>query len=101
MLINSEKLIGLKVETQNGTYLGRVQSFNIDIDIQEVRSYNIKPTLLARLLGRQEGGIFSDGFIIHHKQVVSISEEKMIVLDNVVKYKKESMAFAGGVVADT
>lgn len=85
MFINSEKLIGLKSETQSGAYLGRVQSLDIDIDTQGIRSYRIKPTLL-------EGGIFSEGLIVHHKQVVSISEEKMVVIDNVVKYKEENYA---------
>lgn len=93
MLINSEKLIGLKAETQSGAYLGRVQSFDIDIETQGIRSYHIKPTLL-------EGGIFSEGLIVHHKQVVSISEEKVVVIDNVVKYKEENTVLVGA-MADT
>lgn len=90
MLINSEKLIGLKVETQNGTYLGRVQSFDIDIDTQGIRSYHIKPTVFESRLF-----FHSEGFIVHNKQVVSINEEKMVVLDNVVKYKEENKVLVG------
>ena len=80
MLISSEKLIGLKVETESGQYVGRIQSFDIDIDSHGIRNYHIKPKFL-------EGGTFHDELIIHHLQVVSISEEKMVVFDNIVKYK--------------
>lgn len=88
MLINSEKLIGLKVETESGAYLGRVQSLDFDIDTQSARAYHIKPSLL-------EGGIFSEALLVHHKQVVSINEEKMVALDNVVKYKEENKVLVG------
>lgn len=83
MLINSEQLIGLKVETKGGQYIGRVQSLDIDIEFQNIRHYHIKPSLL-------EGGIFSDELVIHHKQVITITEKKMVVVDNIVKYKTEN-----------
>ena len=82
MLINSEKLIGLRAETQSGVPLGRVISVDIDIDTQGLRAYHIKPALL-------EGGLFKESLQVHHKQIVSITEEKMVVIDNVVKYKEE------------
>lgn len=82
MLINSQKLIGLKAETESGQYLGRIQSLDIDIDNHGVRNYYIKPKLL-------ELGAFSSEFIVHHRQVVDITEEKMIVADNIVKYKEK------------
>jgi sporulation protein YlmC with PRC-barrel domain len=83
MLINSQKLIGLRAETQSGQYIGRIQSFDIDIDTQSARNYYIKPSLL-------EGGVFSGELKVHHRQVVDISERKMVVLDNVVKYKEKA-----------
>ncbi|MFH1712965.1 MAG: PRC-barrel domain-containing protein [Candidatus Jacksonbacteria bacterium] len=82
MLINSQKLIGLKAETESGQYLGRVQSLDVDIDAHGVRNYYIKPKLL-------EGGAFSSEFKVHQRQVVDITEEKMIVADTVVKYKEK------------
>lgn len=82
MFINSEKLIGIKVETQGGQYVGRVQSFDVDIETQGIRHYHIKPTLL-------EGGIFTEEIMVHHKQIVSITEEKIIIVDNIVKYKEK------------
>jgi sporulation protein YlmC with PRC-barrel domain len=82
MLISSEKLIGLKVETESGQYVGRVQSFDIDIESHTIRNYHIKPKFL-------EGGSFYEEIMVHHLQVVSISEEKMVVVDNIVKYKEE------------
>ncbi|HBH46298.1 MAG: hypothetical protein A2445_02020 [Candidatus Jacksonbacteria bacterium RIFOXYC2_FULL_44_29] len=80
MLINSQTLIGLKVETASGQYLGRVQSFDLEIDSQSIRNYYIKPKLL-------EAGPFSEELIVHHRQVVRITAKKMVVVDNVVKYK--------------
>lgn len=80
MLINSENLIGLKVETESGQYIGRIKSFDVDIDTHTVRTYYIKPSLL-------EGGVFTEELLVHHKQVVAITAEKMVVFDNVVKYK--------------
>ena len=80
MLISSEKLIGIKVETENGQYVGRVQAFDIDIDTQGIRNYHIKPKFF-------EGGVFYEELIVHHRQVVSITEEKMVIVDNIVKYK--------------
>ena len=90
MLINSEQLIGLKVETESVEYVGRVQSLDLDIESQSVRSYYIKRSLL-------EGGMFTDELIVHQKQVVSITSEKMVVVDNVVKYqeKVEKKVFVG------
>lgn len=82
MLINSQKLIGLKAETESGQYLGRIQSLDIDIDNHGVRNYYIKPKLL-------EGGPFSSELKVHHRQVVDITLEKMTVVDAVVKYKEE------------
>lgn len=87
MLINSEKLIGLKTETENGTYIGKIRSFDIDIETQSVRAYLIKkPPFIPG---------FSEELAVHHKQVVSIKEEKMVVLDNVVKYKEENKVLVG------
>lgn len=90
MLINSQKLIGLKTETESGQYLGRIQSLDIDIDVHGVRNYYIRPKLL-------EGGLFSSEFKVHHRQVVDITEEKMIVADNTAKYreKPEKPVFIG------
>lgn len=82
MLINSQNLVGLKVETKNGQYIGRIQSFDIDIDTQGVRCYYIKPTLL-------EGGVFSDELKVHQKQVLDINQERMVVMDNIVKYQEK------------
>ena len=88
MLLPSHKLENLRVETQSGTYLGRVQSFDFDVEDQAIRTYHIKPNLL-------EGGTFKEEHMVHHKQVVSITEEKMVVLDNVVKYEDEESVPVG------
>jgi sporulation protein YlmC with PRC-barrel domain len=93
MLLNSHTLENLRVETESGTYLGRVQSFDFDVDSQAMRTYHIKPKIL-------EGGTFKEELVVHHKQVVSITKEKMVVLDNVVKYGEEKKVPVGNVKAE-
>ena len=96
MLINSQNLVGLKVETKSGQYIGRIQSFDIDIDTQGVRCYYVKPKLLL------EGGVFSDELKVHQKQVIDINQERMVVMDNIVKYKeKKEKVLAGSEPVET
>ena len=84
MLVSSQKLVGLRTETESGAYVGRVYSFDIEVDTQGVVAYYIKRSLL-------EGGPFTEELKVHHGQVVSISEEKMGIVDNVVMYKEEEL----------
>jgi len=80
MLINSQKLTGLRVQTESGDHLGSVHSFDLDIKTQSVRNYYIKAPLFKK-------GIFAEELKVHQGQVVNIDLEKMVVVDNVVKYK--------------
>ncbi len=84
MLINSQKLIGLRVEAESGQYLGRIQSFDLDIDTQGVRNYYIRRGVLPLPFP------LSNELKVHHRQVVDISDKKMVVLDNVVKYREKA-----------
>lgn len=80
MLIKNENLIDLPVETKNGEPLGRISSFEIDIDSQSILNYRIKPSGLIKELLKEE-------LIINRGQVLSISKEKMVVEDNVAREK--------------
>ena len=77
MKIQSSDLINLPVYTQGDQHLGRVDSFAIDIDNHQITHYHVKIGLIKGLRHQQ--------LIIAASQVISISKEKMVVEDNVVK----------------
>lgn len=72
--ITSKKLIGLAVFTESGIRLGKVADLEIDIEAQTILRYVIKGRL---------GGIMAKELIVSVSEVVSISNEKMIVRDGV------------------
>ena len=77
MKIQSSDLINLPVYTQSGQHLGRVDSFEVDIDNHTITHYHIKTGLIK--------GLWHQQLVIVSSQVISISKEKMIVEDNVKK----------------
>ncbi len=77
MQISSDDLVNLPVYTQSGQRLGRVTSFEIDIDSYTISRYYVKTGLIQ--------GLWHQQLIIHQSQVISISAEKMVVEDNVKK----------------
>jgi sporulation protein YlmC with PRC-barrel domain len=76
MLINSKSLGKLPVRTQSGTRLGRVASFDVDVDAGKISVIHVTPGVAARLL--------SDELMIAWSQIVSISAEAVIVIDSMV-----------------
>ena len=74
MRISSSDLINLPVETQSGAHLGRVSSFDIDLDSHKIVRYSVKTGLIK--------GLWHEQLLIDPVQVVSISKEKMVVEDN-------------------
>jgi len=85
MIINKSKLIGLSVFTQMGEPLGKVGGFEIDTDTHKIERYHIKSRDLIKEL-------FGHELIVSASQVISISEEKMIVEDGVIKDKQVKKA---------
>ena len=76
MKISSQQLISLPVVTESGQELGQIKNFNIDIDSQSILEYLIKPdNLIAELINGE--------FIISRGQVISITQDKIIVSDNI------------------
>ncbi len=76
MKINQQQLINLPVITESGHQLGVVENFNIDIDSQSILEYLIKPdNLIAELINGE--------LIISRGQVISITQDKIIVSDNI------------------
>lgn len=76
MYISHRQILGLPVETKSGQKLGVVACFEIDTNEQVVSRYIIKPALMPRLLARE--------LVINAAQVVSLTNEKMVVEDNIV-----------------
>lgn len=79
MRISSSDLINLSVCTQAGQHLGRVDSFEVDIDSRTISKYHVKTGLIK--------GLWHQKLIIDQSQVISISKEKMVVEDIVSKEK--------------
>lgn len=77
MIIPSSQLINLPVYTQNGQHLGRIDSFDIDIDNNKITKYHVRTGLIK--------GIWHQELLVDQSQVVSISKEKMVVEDNIIK----------------
>jgi sporulation protein YlmC with PRC-barrel domain len=77
MMIALEKLLHLPVETAAGERLGTVVSLDLDVEEHAVMYYVVKPALVPRLLATE--------LIISPRQVISISQEKMVVEDAVIK----------------
>lgn len=75
--ILSNELINLPVYTQSNIYLGRLTSFEVDIDDQNIIAYHVKTGLIK--------GLWHQELIIHPSQVISITLERMVAEDNVSK----------------
>lgn len=89
MKINNQQLINLPVVTEAGHQLGVVESFNVDIESQSILEYTIKPSsLIAELINGE--------FIISRGQIVTITQNKIIVDNNISKtdpFKKFNKLF--------
>ena len=78
MLISSEKLLNLPVQTQSGQDLGQVSSFDIDTDTQAILKYHVKSSNpITNIIKQKE-------LLITSSQVIEITSEKMIVDDNLI-----------------
>ena len=73
MFINEQTLIRLPVVTKSGTKLGHVIDIEIDVDDHRIRKYFVS----ARFQ--------KDTYLIAPSQILEITDEKIIVDDNVLK----------------
>ena len=76
MQLSHRQILGIPVETKSGQKLGVVVSFEIDSEQQIVSRYVVKPALVPRILASE--------LIINAVQVISLTNEKLIVEDSVV-----------------
>ncbi len=77
MLVNDRHLLGLSVETDSGTHLGRVVGLTVQTETHRVEQYEVR-----------RGGVKGLGLphlLISWTQVKAITEEKMVVEDAAIK----------------
>lgn len=75
--INYKKLLKLPVEDVLGNKIGTISGFDIDVDSQRVIVYYVNAHAVVRIVSQE--------LTIHSDQVVSISNEKMVVDDMSIK----------------
>lgn len=78
MQIIHNDLSRLPVYTENNEYLGKIHSFYVDCESQSILKYQVHGSVFIQ-------GLFGKQLLIDRCQVVSITPEKMIVEDAVVK----------------
>jgi len=71
MIINYKKLKSLQVETKSGMKIGKIHDVEIDIDTNGIVKYLITE------------GLFTTDLIVSPEQVISITEKKVVVEDNI------------------
>ncbi len=87
MRIPYSQLKKLPVETRSGTVLGRVSDVVLDVEVQHIVQYEVKQSRLS-----------TKKYVINREQVVSITAEKIIVEDAVVRQSKERLEIRKGKV---
>jgi len=78
MKIRNKQLLGLSVVTASGQSLGKVCGWELDVETHQILKYEVKTSGFITQP-------FAKTLLIASHQVVSISLEKMVVEDNVVK----------------
>ena len=80
MRLQSKQLLNLPVYTESQHFLGRVMDFEMDTSTHQVIMYSVgSSSLVKKLLGEREE------LLINHEHVISLTEEKMTVQDNILK----------------
>lgn len=93
-MLDVKQLLKLPVYTKSGTRLGKVVGFAFDGDAQMIVQWSVRPKgMAAQLVG-------SD-LLIRREQVISITEERMVVEDGVQKEMELARARAIGLVSES
>lgn len=75
MILSRKQLLQLPVETRSGQSIGRVVDLEFDAAEQRIWRYHVS----------QGSVFFKNKLLISPSQVISLSEQKMVVEDGVVK----------------
>ncbi|MFA5092154.1 MAG: PRC-barrel domain-containing protein [Candidatus Paceibacterota bacterium] len=85
MRYRDSHLTGVPVYTRSGNHVGRLVGFVIESDTHEVVQYAVKKSGTLELILPKE-------FLVNRTQVVSVSDEKMVVEDAAVAEKAKVAA---------
>lgn len=80
MIIPWEKLNNLPVETESGQGIGRVYGLDVETESSLIKNYRVKSKGIIK-------GFLASELIISRDEVISISEEKMVVNDATITEK--------------
>ncbi|MDD5043911.1 MAG: hypothetical protein PHD51_04660 [Patescibacteria group bacterium] len=80
--MNHKDLFKLAVETKSGIFLGKIAGLEVDTDSQSVINYFVKDISILR-------GRIKRRLVISRNQVISFSQNKMIVDDAALKEADE------------
>lgn len=75
MYLQEKQIIGLPVKTQSGLMLGKVKHFTINTETGELAQLEIGSSSLAKL--------FAQSLLINKSQIITISQQEIIVADGV------------------
>lgn len=81
MILKKQDIINLPVYTQSGNHLGKVADFELSTSSHLIERYIIRSGLIV-------GGILQKDLLISPSQVISITQEKMIVEDTLIRQKE-------------
>lgn len=82
MIIKYQKLIALPVITEAGQLLGKITKIDIETDSQIIHNYYIKSANIVK-------GLFEGELIINSKQVINITNDRIIVENRVFENQKK------------
>lgn len=87
MIFNCKNLIGLKVVTVDGRYLGQIKDIEIDVLNGKIIEYIISPSQLVQK-------ILANDLVVNQSQVIEITNQEMVVDSNLAGGTEAAGEFA-------
>lgn len=78
MRVNTKQLIGMPVDTESGTALGRVASADFDAENGRLTTFHVKSRSMMI------PGLLNEEFLVDWSQVVEVTTEHVVVEDTTV-----------------
>ncbi|MFA5134939.1 MAG: PRC-barrel domain-containing protein [Patescibacteria group bacterium] len=82
MILSKDTIIGLPVYTQSDDHVGKVADFEVDPELQRIVRYHVRPGDIIR-------GILQRELLVNSEQVVSITNERMVIEDGTVRVQDQ------------
>jgi sporulation protein YlmC with PRC-barrel domain len=90
MRLSKSQLLHLPVETRSGRQLGKIVDFVVDAASQTIVQYHVKSSTFVP-------GLFEQKLLVGRDEVVSLTNEKMVVEDSAVEVRSGQAKFSQGV----